>query len=314
MKHSLNAAVKKVILRTIKSGMKRVYPGVPWREENRAMQRRFDPDKVEYALNTSKRDTPLVVSFTTIPSRIDKAIYVADSMLSQTTKPDKVLLYLAEDEFPDRNLPAEYQNLIKRGLEIDYVENLKPHKKYYFALRDYLDAAIITVDDDIIYPLDLVETLCDSYKRFPEVVSAMRAHRMRADENGLLPYLSWELSAQEVERPSAALFATTGGGTLFPPHSLPQETLNKEVFTDLCLHADDVWIKAMLLLHNTPVVLAKSGQVFPTIADTRETALMYENTAGGKNDEYIEQVFSRYHLLTPEFLSLLSGSGQASAS
>jgi len=316
MKQTLIAAVKKITPRIVKDRMKEVLPYVPWQAENKAMRQRFDPFDTEYALNTQKRDLSLIVSFTTIPSRIDKAIYVADSMLSQTVRPDKVLLYLAEDEFPDKNLPGEYANLMRRGLEINYVENLKPHKKYYFTLRDYPDAILITVDDDIIYPLNLIEALYDSYKKFPDAISALRAHRMRGDkESGLLPYMSWELGIQEARKPGFDLFPTGVGSVLYPPCSLSPEVMDKETLIDLCLCADDVWLKAMSLLNDTPVVLADSGWIFPTIFDTQEIALQYENTSGGKNDEYINQVFSHYHLLTPEFLSkvfppAVSGSGK----
>lgn len=48
-------------------------------------------------------------------------------------------------------------------------------------------------------------------------------------------------------------FLTGGAGTLFPPHSLPNEVLNKEKNMELCPYADDVWFKAIAILNGTPI-------------------------------------------------------------
>ena len=40
----------------------------------------------------------------------------------------------------------------KRGLTIRFCEDLKAHKKYYYAFKEYPDDIVITVDDDVIYP------------------------------------------------------------------------------------------------------------------------------------------------------------------
>src|SRR6056297_73800 len=93
-------------------------------------------------------NTPsLILSLTTYPARIDKIWMVIETLLDQTVKPDKIMLWLYEGEFPEKdNLPADLLKLEKRGVEIHFCnENLYPHKKYYYTMKKYPDTDLITV-------------------------------------------------------------------------------------------------------------------------------------------------------------------------
>ncbi len=48
---------------------------------------------------SSREQRPVVISLTTIPSRLDKAWLTIESLLRQSKKPNKIILWLAEDEF-----------------------------------------------------------------------------------------------------------------------------------------------------------------------------------------------------------------------
>lgn len=39
---------------------------------------------------------------------------------------------------------------------LEAAENIKPHKKYFYAMLKYKQLPIITIDDDVIYDNDLV--------------------------------------------------------------------------------------------------------------------------------------------------------------
>ena len=79
-------------------------------------------------------DGPVIVSLTTYPGRIDQAWKTISSLLNQTLKPKRVILWLAKEQFPDQQLPESVQRLTGRGLEIRYCEDLKSHKKYFEAM------------------------------------------------------------------------------------------------------------------------------------------------------------------------------------
>ena len=181
-------------------------------------------------------------------------------------KPDLILLYLARDEAKDESgLPSSVLELTKYGIQIFFVDdNLKPHKKYYYTMKNYPNSIIITVDDDIIYDKNLVSDLYASYVKYPAAVSARRVHKIVKDKNNnLLPYTKWLYEYKKETIPSFNLFTTGVGGVLYPPGILPPETFDVEKIKELCLDADDVWLKFMELKNKIPVVWAKCRRVHP---------------------------------------------------
>lgn len=253
---------------------------------------------ITYGLNKNRRAQQIVVSLTSHTKRLQTLHLCLRSLLNQTCKPDKVILYLGTDV--DKNqITYQIQKLKKYGLEIvTDCRDIKPHKKYYYAMQEYPDAIIITVDDDGIYDKTLVESLFDSYMRFPDAVSCRRAHRLEFDShNHLLPYKDWTFSCDEYDRPSMLFLATGVGGILYPPHCLGKETFDIEKICDLCLNADDIWLKCMQILQHMPVVIAKSKCKDPVqISGTEQCALSNVNLTQSKNDDYIERVTGAYHI------------------
>jgi len=104
----------------------------------------------------------LIVSLTTWYKRVLNLPTVLDSILSNTMLPDRIMVNLSEEDFPDRILPESvtqfitgYHNLIKLNWE---KENMKTYKKIFPVFREYPNAWVICADDDIIYPEDFVES------------------------------------------------------------------------------------------------------------------------------------------------------------
>lgn len=72
------------------------------------------------------------------------------------------------------------------------------------------------MDDDAVYELDMVDALYRDYLENPYMVIGRRIRKMKFDSFGrTLGYNTWSFIKNEP--PSLDLFATTGGGTLFPP-------------------------------------------------------------------------------------------------
>ena len=85
--------------------------------------------KAGYGLNTKKRNETYIVSFTSFPARIEDIWITIETLLRQSFKPDKIILWLAEEQFPDKKLPESLIKLTERGLSIEYCEDLRSHKK-----------------------------------------------------------------------------------------------------------------------------------------------------------------------------------------
>lgn len=246
-----------------------------------------------HLVRRAERKPRIIASLTSYPPRIGTVDRAIRSLLAQKTLPDKVVMYLYVGDFPagESDLPPQLRELLANDVVIRWVdEDLKSHKKWYWAFKDYPDDLIVLFDDDLVYRNDLIGELLDCHERFPDCVCASRTHFVVFGENDLfLPYGEWELEAPIVYPelalvPSAQLFVTTGAGTLFPPHSLPDEAFDKDSIKELCLNADDVWLNEMLRSRKVKVVAATANQELEYIPDTQEVALCHENLDSGGND------------------------------
>ena len=293
---SLSNRIRKI---AVKLGMKQYLMPIYELVNSRQMSNRmklYSPLNDLYGLNDENRDFCITVSFTTFPARIKSAMYVIDSMLRQTLKPDRILMVLVSSEIASRNeLPEEYKCLERRGLSIVFTdENLKPHNKYQYAMLNFPNDIIITVDDDILYSDDLIETLFTSYKKYPHAVSAMRAHRMLFRNNTLLPYNDWGFESMYTKIPTFDLFATGVGGILYPPKCMAkkQELLfDTAAIRRTCLENDDIWLKLIQLLCDTPTVI--SSQTPPRILivpSSQKSSLQSANVDDNRNDIILRDV------------------------
>lgn len=238
----------------------------------------------------------IIVSFTSWPGRIASAEQVVANIWKQTRKPDRILLYLAKEQFPERenNLPDGLLTQAKEGLvDIRWCDkDLKPHKKYFYAMREFPDDLIVTVDDDLLYPSEMIERLYQSYQSYPKAISASRTHLMLIDDDqNFLPYKYWPQETDIcLNQPTMHLLATTGAGTMYPPHLLNLEDCTAEVIESTCLFADDLWMKVLEIAQKIPVVLAAPNEPLVHIENTAETAIWRDNVDGGGNDAQLNDI------------------------
>ncbi|MBR0318472.1 MAG: oligosaccharide flippase family protein [Spirochaetia bacterium] len=241
----------------------------------------------------------VIVSLTSFPARFDTLDICIKSLFAQSVKPDKIVLYLGK-ECDDAVLPGRLTELEKYGLEIKRgYADIRPHKKYFFAMQEYPEDIIITVDDDLMYDRNMIKSLLESYKDNPNAVSARRVHRITSSGGDLEPYDSFDKCWTKTTEPSHILLSTNGAGTLFPPGSLPEEAFDIDTIKKLCLDADDIWIKFMLIKKGVPVVWVKSHQSMPPeIPGTQKVALYYSNTDkdNSNNDRCIQAMEEHFNI------------------
>lgn len=241
----------------------------------------------------------IVVSLTSHGNRIHDVHLAIESIMQQTIKPNRIILWLAKDEFEGKTLSVALQMQQKRGLEIAFCEDLKSYKKLIPSLKRFPEACIITIDDDLAYNPNVVEKLINCHKNNPTSICALRMHEVILDDNGKpLPYTNWSLCIEECPENNRLAFFTGGGGVLYPPHCFTDEVFNKDVFMDICGTADDVWFNAMRLLNGvkvTKVFSSDSEGDFNELSSSRVSPLRVDNVPFG-NDKAIASVYGRYGL------------------
>lgn len=257
---------------------------------------------------TTGDDEGLIVSLTSFPQRMYEIHYTLYSLLTQTVKPAKVILWLGEEQFPnlEKDIPEKVLKLRENGLTIEWHKNLRSYTKLVPSLKKYPNNIIITADDDIYYETDWLKKLLKSYEINKNSIICHRAHRVKFTKNGLAPYKKWPKKIKG-GKASYLNFLTGVGGVLYPPNSLYKDVLNEELFMELAPKADDVWFWAMAVLNKTRILVVKDWIRELTYVNpererglTNEITLFSFNKKGG-NDLQIEKVLNHY----PQILNIL---------
>ena len=250
---------------------------------------------------TSERycDHDIIVSLTTYGRRLHSVYLAIESLMEQTMKPNRIILWL-DHSFEGKRLPESINKLRKRGLEVAFCKDVRSYKKLVPALCKYPDDAIITADDDLLYEPNMLENLIIPYLENPHAIYCNRAHKMLPDGSGKFkPYNEWTMQCTE-KGVSDFYFPTTGGGVLYPPHSLDEEVKNEKVFMDICPLADDVWFKAMAVKKGTPTCRVETyhanGNELIADSEVQDMGLCHQNVGESLNDKQLDAVFSKYNL------------------
>ena len=79
----------------------------------------------------------VMISLTSFPARINEVKYTIYSLLNQTYKPNKIVLWLGEDKFINKesDLPKELLDFTQKGLSIKFVKDLRSYTKLIPALK-----------------------------------------------------------------------------------------------------------------------------------------------------------------------------------
>ncbi|MBD5546136.1 MAG: glycosyltransferase family 2 protein [Lachnospiraceae bacterium] len=237
----------------------------------------------------------VIVSMTTYPARIGSVWMTVSSLLQQTMKPYKVILWIAEEQFADKKIPKRLERLKRRGLEIRFCEDLKPHKKYYGTMKAYPDYYVITADDDILYPEDHIERLWQGHEKYPDTIVCNWSHRIAFDgQKGFAPYDEWSDDTGAI--PAYSTLAVGCNGVLYPPGSLPEEAFSKHRIMEYALNTDDLWLKCMEILNEKKTVNCnETVLIYFNLLSTKKSGLWKSNTGHrGNNDVIWNQLMKVY--------------------
>jgi hypothetical protein len=208
-------------------------------------------------------NSPIIVSITSFPARINEVAVCIETIMSQKMKPNRIILWLVESDFDDKKtLPLHLEYLKKRGLEVKYcIDDLRPHNKYFHSLKENPDSVIITLDDDCYYPNYTLSKLIEAHIKNPRNIICNKCRRINLVDEIIPPYLEWK-NVEEKEISSSYEYLPLGvGGVLYPPNSLGSNILNIDDIKNLCLYNDDLWLKTNSFLNKTMVTLTGNFQL-----------------------------------------------------
>lgn len=195
--------------------------------------------KSNFRQRTHHLPKELIISLTSYPPRYDTLRMTLECLLTQTIRPNRVILWIAYEDID--LLPTCVSELELWGLEVRLTKNTRVFKKIIPALMEFPEAFIITADDDAYYSPDFVETLLQSWDGSNNQIVSHTVHRIVCDPQGMpVSYKDWEWNVRGPQE-GELLFAVGVGGRLYPPGSLAvPQVFDEEAYMKAA--ADDMWL------------------------------------------------------------------------
>ena len=269
----------------------------------------YKPAK-NYGLSLNDNINPrLIVSLTSHPPRIKTAVVTINTLLRQTLKPNKLILWLAESQFPkkEKDLPKELLELRDLGLEIRWCEDFKSYKKLIPALKEFPNDIIITADDDLYYEEDWLESLYQAYQQDKRNIYVKRAVKMQIKNGNIVSYPRDVQLIKNFSKPAFTNQLMGGSGCLIPPNSLHEDIFNTDLFMSLIPTHDDIYIWIMAILKGTKIGVVDGYNVEMISQDeTHNNSLCKINNKKGQGiepDEAFKRIVNKY----PEVIKILQG-------
>lgn len=207
----------------------------------------------------------IVVSLTTIPSRLSLIQPVIDSILAQSVSPDIIELYIPrvyrrielgvvnESDFPQRC------KVMRCDVDYGPATKIVPALEKY---KDKQDVVLIYCDDDRLYERRWIERLLEGSKRHPGACIAEQGFKVSDREAGITNRPSYKPSILKKlkdiffrrSQPTQVDVAEGYGGVLVRPSFFDSSV---KTIPDVFWAVDDIWLSGKLAEAGVPIYKTK---------------------------------------------------------
>ncbi len=267
----------------------------------------------EYELShlNATKICPVIVSLTSYGFRVSEIVpFTILSILKQTIRPEKIILWLDSDNWNKTNIPPKLKDLQKAGVEIAFCKDLRSYKKLVPTLTFYGNAKpIITIDDDIYYSSNFIEEIYNYHLKYPNCIITENFCYPKFSSTNIAPYREWNeyhIVSDDTTLSKHLIFPQGFGGVLYPANSLHSDATNEDLFTMLAPHADDIWFYIMGILNKTPKQCVLSSKTKYYLIDlfrqkrTRDR-LHDINVGEDQNDKQLSALCKYYNLSLKDY-------------
>lgn len=257
----------------------------------------------------------IVVTLTTIRSRLKYLPRVMDSLSQQTMSPARIDLNISREPYLLDDGVSEDDHILRElkkdpRIRVNWVPNIGPYRKIWpfleahFSKSDEKERVFVTVDDDTLYPDHFLEQLYNSYLQHDCVIAFRGRHIEMVGEN-ISPYHDWTWGR---DLPSINNLPTGKDGVLYSTKFFTKDFLDLDAVKSIAPTADDLWIKWHCSMNGVPAVIlnpeacSSDFKSFPLIsyekADREHSLYSVHNSAGSqkKNDLAVEKLEKFYKI------------------
>ena len=137
----------------------------------------------------------IVVSLTSIPSRLSVVPIAIRSILNQDEQPEQIILWLNQ-ELRGR-IPKRLARLTGERFTIRYSTLDAPHLKLVACLAEFPGKTIVTCDDEHIYSKSWLRRLAATHESHPRDIIAHECRTIAYDDAGEpVPYAEWNYDSR----------------------------------------------------------------------------------------------------------------------
>ena len=222
----------------------------------------------------------IVVSLTTWAKR-DKCVPIMlEHLKKQTRKPDRIILWLSEEEYDRNKIPNHLQECLDKKLLTDIMwvkKNTYCHKRFE-CFKYFNDCYNIFVDDDILYPNDFIDKLYTAAKNNPKCIINYSTYSVYYD--------GYKAIIKDAIKGASHYNSFMGGCCCFPPYILPDDVFEKtELRDEYVTKCDESWIRPLLIKHGIKIysLYTFNKKQYKTIEGSQENSVWSENKTMLKN-------------------------------
>jgi len=251
---------------------------------------------------------PVYISLTSIFKNQDILAQTLESIIKQTRLPDKIFLYLSEEPnlfdagFKGKKITnSKLLKFINDNsiIDIKWVKNTGSYRKLLPLLKDKWDedCIIITIDDDTVYDIHLIENLINDYNKQNCVIGS-RGFTPLFDKLENFNYFECDFNKDHL---SLYNFFTGKGGILYKPqffHKTYDLIFNSNIYLNTCPTTDDIWFYIVRLLNNVKGYLANNKWY---VADLTRSGLYTINFKNEVNSKSFKKAFEKLKELGYKF-------------
>lgn len=250
----------------------------------------------------------VMVTLTSYGYRLRHSVeYTLYSILKQSIRPGRIIVWVYEGEFSDDQLPKCKKLLEKYGVEFrSFPKDIKSYKKLIPTLATFPDYHHIIVDDDIYYTSTLIQELYELHLQHPKdvITHAIAIPQFMNNGKELLPYKQWpqynNIKSDFQYNPNTVL-PIGYGGIFYPKDVFDKEVENETAFLQLCPQADDIWFYAHGLRLGLKKIMVPNSKVRYIQTDLirqviRKDRLHDTNFGEGQNNIQLNNLLNHYNI------------------
>lgn len=216
----------------------------------------------------------VVVNITTWAKR-DYCLYpMLSNLKKQTRYPDRIVLWLSEEEYDKNKLPRTIQRCVDGKLLTDIMwvkKNTKGHKRYD-CFKYFNNCYNILLDDDILYRPRFIEELLNESKKHQDCITVYSSRT--------IDYIGVKYIEKQFSPTPSHTNVFIAGRCCFPPYIFPFDAYeNEELRNEYVLNCDESWYRPFFIKHDIRIHVMHQwdNNYYPEIKESQKNSLWNYN-------------------------------------